>query len=128
MGKHVKSAYRGLFQQGIESSTLATMRESTNMAQGLSFKRFVEAIAPAPNRRAVSMNRDMAINRKLIRSRNPEPMESAPFGLRNDSNVTVQLARFKMPKQYRFVDELPRNAMGKIQYFKVWALFTSYND
>lgn len=32
-----------------------------------------------------------------------------------------QLARFKLPRQYQFVDELPRNAMGKIQHFKVRA-------
>ncbi len=36
-----------------------------------------------------------------------------------DAFVAGQLARFKMPRQYRFVDELPRNAMGKIQHFKV---------
>ncbi|ETW97306.1 MAG: hypothetical protein ETSY1_23230 [Candidatus Entotheonella factor] len=39
-----------------------------------------------------------------------------------DAFVAGQLARFKRPRQYRFVDELPRNAMGKIQHFKVRAL------
>ncbi len=34
-----------------------------------------------------------------------------------------QLARFKVPKEIHFVDELPRNAMGKIQHFKVRAQF-----
>ncbi len=37
--------------------------------------------------------------------------------------VEGQLARFKIPRQYWFVDELPRNAMGKIQHFKVRVLF-----
>lgn len=41
-----------------------------------------------------------------------------------DAFVAGQLARFKMPRQYRFVDELPRNAMGKIQHFKVRELYT----
>ncbi len=45
-----------------------------------------------------------------------------------DAFVTGQLARFKMPRQYQFVDELPRNAMGKIQHFKVRALFTLPED
>ena len=31
----------------------------------------------------------------------------------------AQLARFKVPKEVRFVEDLPRNAMGKIQHFKV---------
>jgi fatty-acyl-CoA synthase len=28
-----------------------------------------------------------------------------------------QLARFKVPREYVFVDALPRNAMGKVQHF-----------
>jgi fatty-acyl-CoA synthase len=28
-----------------------------------------------------------------------------------------QLARFKVPREYVFVDELPRNVMGKVQHF-----------
>ena len=29
----------------------------------------------------------------------------------------TQLARFKVPRDYVFVDCLPRNAMGKVQHF-----------
>ena len=29
--------------------------------------------------------------------------------------VAQRLARFKLPKKVRFVPELPRNAMGKVQ-------------
>ncbi len=36
--------------------------------------------------------------------------------------VAGQLARYKVPRQYWFVDDLPRNAMGKIQHFKVRSL------
>jgi fatty-acyl-CoA synthase len=28
-----------------------------------------------------------------------------------------ELARFKVPRNYVFVDELPRNVMGKVQHF-----------
>ncbi|MEM7029506.1 MAG: long-chain-fatty-acid--CoA ligase [Chloroflexota bacterium] len=38
--------------------------------------------------------------------------------------IAGKLARFKIPKTYLFVDELPRNAMGKIQHFKVKAMFS----
>lgn len=30
-----------------------------------------------------------------------------------------QLARFKVPRQYVFVDDLPRNVMGKVQHFRL---------
>lgn len=30
-----------------------------------------------------------------------------------------QLARYKIPKQFVFVDELPKNAMGKVQHYRV---------
>jgi fatty-acyl-CoA synthase len=30
-----------------------------------------------------------------------------------------QLARFKVPREYVFIDALPRNAMGKVQHFKL---------
>jgi fatty-acyl-CoA synthase len=30
-----------------------------------------------------------------------------------------QLARFKVPREYVFVDSLPRNAMGKVQHFRL---------
>jgi len=32
-------------------------------------------------------------------------------------HVTGELARFKVPREYVFVDALPRNAMGKVQHF-----------
>jgi fatty-acyl-CoA synthase len=31
----------------------------------------------------------------------------------------AQLARYKVPRQYVFVDSLPRNAMGKVQHFRL---------
>jgi fatty-acyl-CoA synthase len=31
----------------------------------------------------------------------------------------AQLARYKVPREYRFVDSLPRNVMGKIQHFRL---------
>ena len=33
--------------------------------------------------------------------------------------VLAQLARYKVPRDYRFVDSLPRNAMGKVQHFRL---------
>ena len=30
----------------------------------------------------------------------------------------AQLARYKVPREYVFVDSLPRNAMGKVQHFR----------
>jgi len=30
-----------------------------------------------------------------------------------------KLARFKLPREYHFVDELPKNALGKVQHFKL---------
>jgi acyl-CoA synthetase (AMP-forming)/AMP-acid ligase II len=30
-----------------------------------------------------------------------------------------ELARFKVPRSYVFVDSLPRNAMGKVQHFRL---------
>jgi fatty-acyl-CoA synthase len=30
-----------------------------------------------------------------------------------------QLARYKVPRDYRFLDSLPRNAMGKVQHFRL---------
>jgi acyl-CoA synthetase (AMP-forming)/AMP-acid ligase II len=30
-----------------------------------------------------------------------------------------QLARYKVPREYVFVDSLPKNAMGKIQHFRL---------
>ena len=34
-----------------------------------------------------------------------------------EAHLLTQLARFKAPREYRFVDSLPRNAMGKVQHF-----------
>ena len=44
-----------------------------------------------------------------------EPAEIEQFCLR-------ELARYKVPREYVFVDSLPRNAMGKVQHFKLKAL------
>jgi fatty-acyl-CoA synthase len=33
--------------------------------------------------------------------------------------VLGQLARYKVPREYRFLDSLPRNAMGKVQHFRL---------
>ena len=40
-------------------------------------------------------------------------------------HMVGQLARFKLPKEYLFVDSLPKNAMGKIQHFLVREQFSS---
>jgi fatty-acyl-CoA synthase len=34
-----------------------------------------------------------------------------------EAHLLTQLARFKAPREYVFVDALPRNAMGKVQHF-----------
>jgi fatty-acyl-CoA synthase len=34
-----------------------------------------------------------------------------------ETHLLTQLARFKVPRDYVFVDALPRNAMGKVQHF-----------
>jgi fatty-acyl-CoA synthase len=34
-----------------------------------------------------------------------------------EAHLLTQLARFKVPREYVFVDTLPRNAMGKVQHF-----------
>jgi fatty-acyl-CoA synthase len=34
-----------------------------------------------------------------------------------EAHLLAQLARFKVPREYVFVDGLPRNAMGKVQHF-----------
>ena len=34
-----------------------------------------------------------------------------------EAHLLTQLARFKVPRHYVFVDALPRNAMGKVQHF-----------
>jgi fatty-acyl-CoA synthase len=41
-----------------------------------------------------------------------EPVEIEAFCLAN-------LARYKVPREYAFVDSLPRNAMGKVQHFRL---------
>ncbi len=52
-----QAAYRGLFQQVIEPTTLAAIRESTNKAWVLGDERFVESITTTLNRRAVPKDR-----------------------------------------------------------------------
>jgi len=34
-----------------------------------------------------------------------------------ESHLLRELARFKMPRDFVFIDALPRNAMGKVQHF-----------
>jgi len=34
-------------------------------------------------------------------------------------HVGEQLARFKVPREILFVDSLPRNALGKVQHFRL---------
>ena len=34
-----------------------------------------------------------------------------------EAHLLTQLARFKVPREYVFVDALPRNALGKVQHF-----------
>ncbi|MEA2929278.1 MAG: fatty-acyl-CoA synthase, partial [Hyphomicrobiales bacterium] len=34
-----------------------------------------------------------------------------------EAHLLTQLARFKVPREYTFVESLPRNAMGKVQHF-----------
>jgi fatty-acyl-CoA synthase len=35
------------------------------------------------------------------------------------AHVSAQLARFKVPREFVFVEELPRTALGKVQHFKL---------
>jgi fatty-acyl-CoA synthase len=39
-----------------------------------------------------------------------------------EAHLLTQLARFKVPREYVFVDALPRNAMGKVQHFRIKAM------
>ena len=42
-----------------------------------------------------------------------------------EAHLLTQLARFKVPRDYVFVDALPRNAMGKVQHFVLRAKETA---
>jgi len=44
---------------------------------------------------------------------------------KNIEDACTKVARFKQPKQLYFVDELPRNALGKIQVQRVKELVTT---
>jgi fatty-acyl-CoA synthase len=35
------------------------------------------------------------------------------------AHVSAQLARFKVPREFVFVEELPRTALGKVQHFRL---------
>jgi fatty-acyl-CoA synthase len=35
------------------------------------------------------------------------------------AHVATELARFKLPREVIFADALPRNAMGKVQHFRL---------
>jgi fatty-acyl-CoA synthase len=37
--------------------------------------------------------------------------------------VLTQLARFKVPRDIVFVDDLPRTALGKVQHFRLRELY-----
>lgn len=37
------------------------------------------------------------------------------------AHLSAHLARFKVPREIRFVDQLPKNAMGKVQHFQLKA-------
>ncbi|MDQ0317672.1 class I adenylate-forming enzyme family protein [Amorphus orientalis] len=37
------------------------------------------------------------------------------------AHLRAHLARFKVPREIRFVDDLPKNAMGKVQHFQIKA-------
>jgi fatty-acyl-CoA synthase len=38
------------------------------------------------------------------------------------AHLLMQLARFKVPREFVFVDDLPRTALGKVQHFKLKAI------
>jgi fatty-acyl-CoA synthase len=35
------------------------------------------------------------------------------------THLLAQLARFKLPREFVFLDALPRNALGKVQHFRL---------
>ena len=39
------------------------------------------------------------------------------------AHVSTQLARFKVPRDIVFVDDLPRTALGKVQHFRLRQLY-----
>jgi len=41
-----------------------------------------------------------------------------------EAHLLGQLARFKVPREYVFVESLPRNAMGKVQHFRLRELYS----
>jgi fatty-acyl-CoA synthase len=40
-------------------------------------------------------------------------------------HVGAQIARFKIPRDVVFVDSLPRNALGKVQHFRLREMLLS---
>ena len=41
------------------------------------------------------------------------------------AHVAKQLARFKVPREIIFVDDLPRTALGKVQHFRLKQLYAA---
>lgn len=58
----------------------------------------------------------------VVKDSSLQEQQLEEFCLNND-----KLARFKRPRTYRFVDELPRNASGKIQKFLLRELYANRN-
>ena len=46
-------------------------------------------------------------------------LEAEALAVQLKSHVLAQLARFKVPRDIVFVDDLPRTALGKVQHFKL---------
>ncbi len=56
----------------------------------------------------------------FVVARHGEPVTAAELR----AYLFEQLARFKVPRKITFVDELPRNALGKVQHFRLRETYT----